>query len=81
MSQIKLKSPTEVLKARMKKHRNELKPYGITFSKWCSKICEFLPEMNAAEYAGHLHNVWYGRVADVELTEQTAKILEVLESK
>lgn len=72
MTEIKLKSPTNMLKERFRGLRNQLTALGVVYSYWSERILEEFPEHGATN---RLYNVWYGRVADLEITERTAEIL------
>lgn len=73
MNETMLKSPTQMLKQRFRGLRNQLTALGVAYSFWSERILEEFPEHGATN---RLYNVWYGRVADLEITERTAEILE-----
>jgi hypothetical protein len=77
MRELKLKSATQQLKERFRVLREQLKRKGAVYQYWSERILDEFPEHSGTT---HLYNVWFGRVADLEITELTAKVLEELEN-
>ena len=78
MTEIKLKSPTRQLKERFKALRERLTELKATYPYWGARVLDEFPEQGGTN---RLYNVWYGRVADLEITEFTQKIVEEIESE
>lgn len=69
---LKKVSATQKLKERMRGLRKEWKALKLSYEYWGSQVLEQFPEH---QNTLHLYNVWYGRVADVEILEYTDQLL------